>query len=63
VVPTSFVGVNSFDKTRFRFISGHLPISLQEKETGGMSDDLLITVRSHEDHGTKLTSVISKFMS
>jgi hypothetical protein len=27
------------------------------------SEDLLITDRSHEDHGTKLTNVISKFMS
>jgi hypothetical protein len=35
VVPISFVGVDSFDKTRFRFIVRHLPISFPERETGG----------------------------
>ena len=35
VVPTSFVGVDSVDKMRFRFISGHFPILLPERETGG----------------------------
>ena len=33
VVPTSFAGVDSFDKTRSRFIVGHLPILLWETET------------------------------
>jgi hypothetical protein len=30
VVPTSFAGVDSFDKTIFRFNTGHLPILLRE---------------------------------
>jgi hypothetical protein len=38
VVPTSFAGVDSFDKTRFRLIARHLPISLRETETGGKGD-------------------------
>jgi hypothetical protein len=29
------MGVDSFDKTRFRFIDGHLPISLPERKSGG----------------------------
>ena len=38
VVPISFVGVDSFDKTRFRFIAGHLPIFLWETESVGRGD-------------------------
>ena len=30
VAPTSFGGVGAFDKTRFRFIAGHLPTFLWE---------------------------------
>jgi hypothetical protein len=37
VVPTSFAAVDSFDKTRFRFIAGHLRLSLREADTGGKS--------------------------
>ena len=40
IIPTSFAGVDSFHKTRFRFIAGHLPILLQETETGGGGDIL-----------------------
>ena len=40
VVPTSFVGVDSFDKTRFRIIAVHPPLSLPEIETGGRGDIL-----------------------
>jgi hypothetical protein len=32
VVQTSFMGVDSFDKTRFRFIAGSPSLSLQETE-------------------------------
>jgi hypothetical protein len=35
VIPTSFVGVDFFDKTRFRFIAGILSILLWDTETGG----------------------------
>ena len=35
VVPTSFMGVDSFDKTRFRFIVGYLRLSLWGTDTGG----------------------------
>jgi hypothetical protein len=35
VVPTSFMGVDSFDNTRFRLIAGHPSFSLQETELGG----------------------------
>jgi hypothetical protein len=35
VVPISFTGVDSFDKTRFRFIDEHLPILMWERESGG----------------------------
>jgi hypothetical protein len=38
VVPTSFVGVDSFDNMRFRFIPGHIPILLWETESGGRGD-------------------------
>jgi hypothetical protein len=38
VVPTSFVGVDSFDKTRFRFIAGNLSILLREIETERRGD-------------------------
>jgi hypothetical protein len=34
VVPTFFTGVDSFGKMRFRFIAGHLPISLPERKSG-----------------------------
>ena len=40
VVPTSFVAVDSLDKTRFRFIPRHLQISLRGTETGGKGDVL-----------------------
>jgi hypothetical protein len=40
VVPTSFVGVDSFDKTRFKFIAGHLSILLWEIESGVRGDVL-----------------------
>jgi hypothetical protein len=40
VVPTSFVGFDSFDKTRFRFIAGNLSILLWETETGRRGDVL-----------------------
>jgi hypothetical protein len=40
VVPTSFAGVDSFDKMRFRLIAGHLPILLREIETGVKGDIL-----------------------
>jgi hypothetical protein len=40
VVPMFFTGVDSFDKTRFRFIAGHLPKSLPETETVGRGDVL-----------------------
>ena len=43
VVPTSFMGVESFDKMRFRFIAGNLSISLQETETGGKGRHLTIS--------------------
>jgi hypothetical protein len=35
VVPTSFAGVDSFDKTRFGFIAGHPLLLLWETELGG----------------------------
>jgi hypothetical protein len=35
VVPTSFTGIDSLDKTTFRFKARHLPISLPERESGG----------------------------
>ena len=38
VVPTSFAGVDSFDKMRFRFIVGHPSLSLQQTELGGGDD-------------------------
>jgi len=38
VVPTSFVGVDSVDKMRFRFITGNLSRLLWETETGGWGD-------------------------
>ncbi len=34
VVPTSFMGVDSFDKTRFVLIAGGPSLSLQETESG-----------------------------
>jgi hypothetical protein len=37
VVPKFFSGIDSFDKTRFRFIAIHLPILLPERESGGTS--------------------------
>jgi len=40
VVPSSFVGVDSFDKTRFRFIAGHPSLLLWETELGGRDDVL-----------------------
>ena len=40
VVPASFVGVDVFDKTRFRFIAGILSILLWETETGEKGDVL-----------------------
>ena len=40
VVPTSFVAVDSLDKTRFRFITGDLRLSLRGTDTGGKSDVL-----------------------
>ena len=40
VVPTSFMAVDSLDKTRFRFIMGHLGISLRGTDKGGKSDVL-----------------------
>jgi hypothetical protein len=42
------VGVDSFDKTRFRFIAGNLSILLQEIETGGRGDVLPFhLIKSH----------------
>jgi hypothetical protein len=38
VVPTSIVGVDSFDKMRFRFIAGHPSLSLWETELGGRDE-------------------------
>jgi hypothetical protein len=35
VIPRSFTGIDSFDKIRFRFIAGHLPILVLKTETGG----------------------------
>jgi len=40
MVPTSFAGVDSFDKTRFRFIAGYLSLSLWETESGERDDVL-----------------------
>ena len=40
VVPISFVGVESYEKTGFRPIAGHPSLSLQETETGGRGDVL-----------------------
>ncbi len=40
VVPTTFAAVDSLDKTRFRFIAGHLQLLLREADTGGKSDVL-----------------------
>ena len=48
VVPTSLVGVDSIDKTRFKFIAGNLSILLWEIETGGRGDDLPFQlIKSH----------------
>ena len=41
VVPTSFVGVDSFDKMRFKLIAGNLSILLWEIEIGGRRGDIL----------------------
>ncbi len=35
VVPTSFTAVDSLDKMRFRFIAGHLRLSLRKQTQGG----------------------------
>ena len=35
MVPTSFMGVDSFDKMRFRFIAGDPSLLLWETESGG----------------------------
>ena len=40
VAITSFAGVDSFDKMRFRFIAGHLPISLPKTKQGERGDVL-----------------------
>ena len=40
VVPTSFTGVDSFDKTRFMYIAGNLSILLRETESVGRRDVL-----------------------
>ena len=40
VVPTSFAGVDSFDKTRFKFIAGHSSLSLWQTDLGGRGDIL-----------------------
>ena len=40
VVPTSFTAVDSLDKMRFRFIAGHLQLSLWGTDTGEKSDVL-----------------------
>ena len=38
VVPTSFAGVDSFDKMRFRFIAGHPSLLWHKTELGGRDD-------------------------
>ena len=38
VAPTSFAGVDSFDKTRLRFIAGRPSLSLRQTELGGRRD-------------------------
>ena len=40
VVPTSFAAVDSLDIIRFRFIGGHLRLSLRGTDIGGKSDVL-----------------------
>jgi hypothetical protein len=40
VVPTNFVGVDSFDKMRFSIIAGHLPILLRETGDSGLLLDI-----------------------
>ena len=48
VVPISLVAIDSFDKTRFRFIAGGCSLSLQETELGGGNGLPFHLITSHD---------------
>ena len=58
VVPTSFTGVDSLDKTRFRFITGHLRLSLRGTDTGGKSDVLQFVLIAQHTTGIVVLSTV-----
>ena len=58
VIPTPFAAVDSFDKTRFRFIMGHLRISLRGTYTGGEGVVLPFDLIAHRKTGIVVLSIV-----
>jgi hypothetical protein len=58
VVTASFAGVDSFDKTRFMFIVGHLPTFSWETNKRGRSDVSPFHLIAHHYTGIMVVSTV-----